>query len=48
VTPGWPIVLKNDEALSDAERCAWLKTTLNDFVNVLRPRLRKWYEEART
>jgi hypothetical protein len=44
----WPIVLTNDEGeLSDSARHAWLKKTLNEFVNVLRPRLRKWYEETR-
>jgi hypothetical protein len=43
---GWPIVLKNEDSLSDADRYAWLKKTLNEFANVLRPRLRKWYEET--
>jgi hypothetical protein len=43
---GWPIVLKNEELQSDSDRYSWLKTTLNEFVNVLRPRLRKWYEET--
>jgi hypothetical protein len=41
-----PIVLKNEEPLSDPERHAWLKKTLNDF-SLLRPRLRKWYEDTR-
>jgi hypothetical protein len=43
----YPIMLKNEERLSDPERYAWLKKALNDFVNVLRPRLKKWYEETR-
>lgn len=42
---GWPVVLKNVELLSDADRHAWLAKTLNAFVNVLRPRLKKWYED---
>jgi hypothetical protein len=42
----WPIVLKNEDAMPDAARYAWLKTTLNEFANVLRPRLRKWFEET--
>jgi hypothetical protein len=44
---GWPIVLKNEEPMSDSQRHAWLKTTLNEFANVLRPHLKKWYEERR-
>jgi hypothetical protein len=38
--------IKNDVRMSDDRRRAWLKTTLNEFVNVLRPQLRKWYEES--
>jgi hypothetical protein len=41
---GWPILLKNEEPMSDSQRHAWLKTTLNEFANVLRPHLKKWYE----
>ena len=33
--------------LSDDQRRTWLKKNLNSFVNVLRPSLRKWYEETR-
>ena len=44
---GWPIGIKNDAPLSDAEKHAWLASKLKAFVNVLRPRLRKWYEETR-
>jgi hypothetical protein len=44
---GWPIILKNDGSLSDVDRKAWLVKTLNAFANVLRPRLRKWYQETR-
>jgi hypothetical protein len=43
---GWPIACKIQDSLSDAEKYAWLRKTLNSFVNVLRPRLRKWYEET--
>jgi hypothetical protein len=43
----YPIILKNEERLSDSERYAWLKRALNDFVNVLRPRLKKWHDETR-
>ena len=46
VRSSWPIVLKNVDLLSDADRRAWLPKALNSFVNVLRPRLRKWYEET--
>jgi hypothetical protein len=42
----WPIN-KSEAVLSEAERYIWLKKTLNDFVNVLRPRLKKWYQETR-
>ena len=40
----WPIVLKQIGAKSDVERYSWLKATLNAFVNVLRPRLKEWYD----
>lgn len=42
----WPIVLKNLAVMSEADRRVWLTKTLNIFVNVLRPRLRKWHEES--
>lgn len=44
---GWPIACHSKESLSDADKYVWLKKTLNSFANVLRPRLRKWYEETR-
>jgi hypothetical protein len=44
---GWPIILKNTKSMPDDDRRAWLIKTLNAFVNVLRPRLRGWYEEMR-
>jgi hypothetical protein len=46
VQSGWPVVLKNVDSLSDVDRRAWLAKTLNVFVNAMRPRLRKWYEET--
>lgn len=42
----WPIILKNQVSQPDDARHAWLTKTLNEFANVLRPRLRKWYEET--
>jgi hypothetical protein len=32
---------------SDHEKRAWIMKTMNAFVNVLRPRLKKWYTESR-
>lgn len=48
IDPGglWPVVLKNAAVLSDSERYMWLQKALNEFVNVLRPRLRRWFEAA--
>jgi hypothetical protein len=43
----WSVVITNREPLSNADKYAWLAKNLNAFVNVLRPRLRKWYEESR-
>jgi hypothetical protein len=43
----YPVMLQNFDALSDLDRHAWLKKSLNAFVNVLRPRLAKWYGESR-
>ena len=37
----------NDSLESDDERRAWIMKTMNAFVNVLRPRLKKWYSETR-
>lgn len=42
----WPIKLLNSESLSYVDRRAWLKQSLNAFVNGLRPRLRQWWEES--
>jgi hypothetical protein len=42
----WPIVLQDFEAQTDSDRHQWLKKALNSFVNVLRPRLKKWYDEV--
>lgn len=38
--------VENDRLVNDDQRRAWLKMTLNEFVNVLRPQLKKWYEES--
>ena len=43
----WPILLTDSETSDDLDRRAWLKKNLNTFVNVLRPRLRQWYEETK-
>lgn len=40
----WSIVLRNEQAMPDKERQAWLRRNLNAFVNVLRPRLATFYE----
>jgi hypothetical protein len=42
----WPILIETFDCESDRDKRAWITKTLNDFVNVLRPRLRKWYAEA--
>ena len=44
VDEAWPIVLRNDQAMSDKDRRSWLKAALNHFVNVLRPRLAEFYD----
>ena len=44
---GWPIYLHNNEESSEPKRYSWLKKNLNTFVNVLRPRLRQWYQETK-
>jgi hypothetical protein len=43
----WPIFCRNQDPLADDDRYAWLKETLNAFVDALRPRLRKWHEQTR-
>jgi hypothetical protein len=41
----WPIVVGTSDIESDDRRRAWIVRMLNEFVNALRPRLRKWYTE---
>ena len=41
------ISISTSDLESDHERRAWIIKTTNAFANVLRPRLRKWYEDAR-
>jgi hypothetical protein len=43
----WPITIYEVDIESDDEKRAWIMKTMNTFANVLRPRLKKWYEEAR-
>jgi hypothetical protein len=40
------IQMNTAELESDDEKRAWIIKTLNAFVNVLRPRLRRWYAET--
>jgi hypothetical protein len=42
----WPIVTMKFEIESDNEKRAWIMKTMNTFANVLRPRLRKWYQDS--
>ncbi len=42
----WPIMLMRFDIETDDEKRAWIINTLNAFVNVLRPRLKLWYDEA--
>lgn len=42
----WPIMIYEVDIEFDDERRAWIMKTMNTFANVLRPRLRKWYEET--
>lgn len=42
----WPIAVFNFDLESDGDKRAWIIDTLNRFVNVLSPRLRKWHEES--
>jgi hypothetical protein len=44
---GWPVAIKSQEHLEDSEKYVWLIKNLNAFVNVLRPHLKKWYDEIR-
>jgi hypothetical protein len=43
----WPITRYDDDLKSDQEKHYWIMETINVFANVLRPRLRRWYEETR-
>jgi hypothetical protein len=40
------ISMGTDDCESDEQKRTWITKTLNEFVNVLRPHLRKWYAEA--
>ena len=42
----WPIYIGNFDLRSDEEKRLWIMKTINACVNVLRPRLKKWYEES--
>jgi hypothetical protein len=48
IRPGhrWPITLYNDRFKSEKQRREWIIKTINVFVAVLRPRLRKWHQET--
>jgi hypothetical protein len=41
-----PIALYEDRFKSDQQRRDWIIKTINKFVNVLRPRLSRWHDEA--
>jgi hypothetical protein len=41
----YPIIIEKPDLTSDDERRAWIIKTMNTFANVLRPHLRRWYEE---
>ncbi|HXR39976.1 MAG TPA: hypothetical protein VN776_12810 [Terracidiphilus sp.] len=46
VSPNDPnILLSTSSCDSDEKKYAWIKKTLNGFVNALSPYLRRWYEE---
>ena len=45
-TGDWPIAIYESGLESDSEKCGWIIKMMNAFANVLRPRLRKWYEET--
>lgn len=38
------LALRNDGLVTDKEKYAWTRKNLNIFVNVLRPRLKKWHQ----
>lgn len=42
----FPIALYEDRFKSDQQRREWIINTINKFVNVLRPRLSRWHDEA--
>jgi len=42
----WPIQIYEFDIESDDEKRVWIMKTMNTFANVLRPRLKKWYEET--
>jgi hypothetical protein len=42
------VYISEDGPESDDERRAWIMEIVKAFVNVLRPRLKKWYSEARS
>jgi hypothetical protein len=47
VNPGSCMIAIDEFDLeSDDEKREWIMKTLNAFANVLRPRLRKWYQES--
>ena len=41
------VYIYDDSPKSDDERRAWIMKAIKAFVDVLRPRLKKWYSEAR-
>ena len=41
-----PVALYRDDFRSDRQKQEWIIKTINQFVNVLRPRLRKWHEAS--
>jgi hypothetical protein len=43
----WPIILYRTGFKSDERRQEWIIKTINEFVRVLRPRLRRWHHESR-
>jgi len=43
----YSVIIERHDLETDNEKRAWLTKTLNEFANVLRPRLRKWYSETR-
>jgi hypothetical protein len=41
------VILDTYDCTTDAEKRAWICTSLNAFANALRPRLREWYRQSR-